>query len=1213
MKPVEELQRQVVELRQQLEIEAALERVRARTMTMRQSEELRDVIGLIFSQLEALGIPLDLCLINIFRDDTKDFHLWTAASTQVHVKEVRVPYIDHPLFENLQEARKTGHTFLTDTFDKEQTRQWYDYLLNHTEYGRLIPAERQTDLKNKKGMLRAAAMTPHAALFVITYTGRIYTDREIEIIQRFAQVFEQTYTRFLDLKKAEAQAREAQIEAALEKVRARSMAMRHSEEIGEVASLLFQQFRNLDLPHLRRCQIGIYNQANNQWQAWFTSGKGENLGVYCLPADGHPVVKKLVQSINSTGYVMMELEGEELKNWIQYLVEHGWVHPEGESIPQRRLGHTFPFSYGVLQATTFDVLDESSIEIGKRFASVFDQTYTRFLDLQKAEQQAREAQIEAALERVRARAMAMHSSAELSEASTILFEQLQLLGIPSRRCGFAIMDEANEEITIYSTARNASGEGQLFSGLLYFDQHPIYHKFIKGWKQRALVIKEELHGDDLKAYYKALSTTIDIPQEVYTTLSESSSEYYNMYFFEEGLVYTFTAQPLDAAADRILSRFAQVFDLTYRRFLDLQQAEERAREAKVEAALERVRAKAMAMHNSRDLNATISLLVNELKGLNIHPIRCGFGKVTKDTRTVELYITSVSAEEHKMELIGTIRMEGHPVLEKIHQAWLEQVEYLPVLQGELIKSYYEATKPYLNLPPPPEDAVQYGFFTWHEQVGLYAWSEKPYTEDALNVYRKFLSVMGLTFKRYEELKNAEIRARKAKREAALDRVRAGIASMRTAEDLQKITPLIWEELITLEVPFFRCGLLIVDEATEKVQLFLTTPTGDSLAALSLPFDQTELVAEAIRHWRRRQVFRQHWDQHQFMEWTQSMVDQGYLNNPRSYQGAAQPPEKLALHFVPFTQGMLYIGSEGALTDEQLELAGALANAFSVAYSRYEDFKKLEAANAELTKTLADLKATQAQLIQSEKMASLGELTAGIAHEIQNPLNFVNNFSEVSGELLEELREALEKGDGGEARENLTDLLEIQQKIRHHGQRASAIVKGMLDHSRSGGGEKLPTNINQLADEYLRLAYHGIRAKDRSFQATYHTVLAENLPQLNVVPQDIGRVLLNLIHNAFYAANEKKQQISNSSFIPRVELRTFQSNGCVVISVSDNGNGIPAAIVDKIFQPFFTTKPSGKGTGLGLSLSYDIVKAYGGVLQVETEEGKGTTFKVELPV
>jgi len=266
---------------------------------------------------------------------------------------------------------------------------------------------------------------------------------------------------------------------------------------------------------------------------------------------------------------------------------------------------------------------------------------------------------------------------------------------------------------------------------------------------------------------------------------------------------------------------------------------------------------------------------------------------------------------------------------------------------------------------------------------------------------------------------------------------------------------------------------------------------------------------------------------------------------------------------------------------------------------------------ELEETLKELRTTQAQLIQSEKMASLGELTAGIAHEIQNPLNFVNNFSEVSMELVQEMAEELNKGDKDEALAIAADIKQNLEKIMHHGKRADGIVKGMLQHSRASSNVKEPTDINKLADEYLRLAYHGLRAKDKSFNAELATHFGENLPEISIVPQDIGRVLLNLFNNSFYAVQKKQ---ADAGFKPMVELSTSLKGKNIEIVVKDNGTGIPDDIKEKIMQPFFTTKPTGQGTGLGLSLSYDIVvKAHNGKIDVKSKDGEGSEFKISIPV
>ncbi len=494
---------------------------------------------------------------------------------------------------------------------------------------------------------------------------------------------------------------------------------------------------------------------------------------------------------------------------------------------------------------------------------------------------------------------------------------------------------------------------------------------------------------------------------------------------------------------------------------------------------------------------------------------------------------------------------------------------------------------------------------------------------------------------YKELEvlqqQAEAQAREAEQQASLDRVRAEIASMRTADDLQRITPLIWRELTTLGVPFFRCGVFIIDEATAQVHVYLSTPSGEAVAALQLKFDSAPVIAAAVQHWRQQQVYREEWDREQFIAWTQSILKQGLIDSPEKYQAGGEAPEKLVLHFMPFTQGMLYIGSNAALSDDEIELSQSIAKAFGMAYARYEDFQRLEAAKAQVEAALENLKKTQQQLVTQQKLASLGQLTAGIAHEIKNPLNFVNNFAQLSIDLAGELHQEL-FNDGvsldSEKRAAIESLLaDIQQnaeKINHHGKRADGIVRSMMQHARGSSGQREPADINHLLDEAVNLTYHGMRANDASFNVTIEKDYDESIGNLEVVPQDLSRVFLNIINNACYAAHQKARTAGkekgeergkkappfahlSSPFAPTLSVSTKNLGDKVEIRIRDNGNGIPVDIREKIFTPFFTTKPTGQGTGLGLSISYDIiVQQHRGEIKVETEEGKFTEFVVWLP-
>ncbi|HSK14398.1 MAG TPA: ATP-binding protein [Phnomibacter sp.] len=321
---------------------------------------------------------------------------------------------------------------------------------------------------------------------------------------------------------------------------------------------------------------------------------------------------------------------------------------------------------------------------------------------------------------------------------------------------------------------------------------------------------------------------------------------------------------------------------------------------------------------------------------------------------------------------------------------------------------------------------------------------------------------------------------------------------------------------------------------------------------------------------------------------------------------------------------LVLSQQAALQEETLKtkaqqyrtrliaLGAALSLLFVVAYLLYRNAKNNARARQQIAEAYETLKATQAQLIQAEKLASLGQLTAGIAHELKNPLNFVNNFSELNQELIDEMQEAIDSGDTETARALANDIRENQQKIFSHGKRADEIIKGMLAHSRSSTGKLEKVDLNALVEEFARHAHHGMRASSPGFAAKYRIQADPNIPEMELMPQDIGRVLLNLLTNAFFAVQQKANSSPEAGYAPLVTITTRSSGKTALIEIADNGIGIPGDIREKIFQPFFTTKPTGQGTGLGLSLSYDIVKAHGGELKVESEENKGSTFIVEIP-
>jgi signal transduction histidine kinase len=877
----------------------------------------------------------------------------------------------------------------------------------------------------------------------------------------------------------------------------------------------------------------------------------------------------------------------------------------------------------------------------------------------------REAQIEASLERVRAKAMAMHSSKDIETATAVMFNELTRLGINMERCGISIMNET-PIFEVWSTLLSPKNKEvvKVISGHLDSRTHPMNHQFHQNWQEKKDYSYYKLDGDEVRKYYDILEKQPGYHFPKIARYPDHQIAY--CFFFNEGAIFVYTKVELTAETKNIFKRFAKVFEQTYTRFLDLQKTEAQARKAEIEASLERVRAKAMAMHSSKDIESATVVVFNELSRLGIDMERCGIG-ILNETPIAEIWSTPLSPENKEVVnvITGQLNLRIHPLLQTLHQGWSEKKDFSTYkLVGDEVRKYYNKLEkqPGYNFPKiasyPNQQVVHNYYF---KEGGIFVFTKNELSAETKNIFQRFAKVFEQTYTRFLDIQKAEAQAIEATKQASLDRVRGEIASMRSAEDLEIITPLVWNELTTLGIPFIRCGVFIVHEEEEEAEVYLSKPDGTSLAVMNLSFGSSDLVTQTVDAWRNGSVYTQHWTQEEFLDWGRSMVEQGQVRDLESYRGAEAPPESLNLHFIPFKQGMLYVGSTNQLSDEEIDLAASLAETFSIAYARYEDFVKLEKAKAGIEEALAELKATQSQLIQQEKLASLGQLTAGIAHEIKNPLNFVTNFSEVSLEMIEEAREEVRRGteDRGpgsekskvksekqqspfewgserseqgddaisEKDENPSLLLEILddiemnlRKIHDHGSRADGIVKSMLQHSRGGSGKMEPTPLNPLIKEYVNLAFHGMRAGKGPIDVDIDLQLDEQVGDVPLVAEDFSRVILNLCNNAFDAMREKDLSPNPSpegegrrgegKYSPKLTVQTEKKDGAVTIEIEDNGPGIPDDIKDKILQPFFTTKKGTQGTGLGLSITNDIVKAHGGEMQIVSQPGS-TVFSIRL--
>lgn len=1067
----------------------------------------------------------------------------------------------------------------------------------------------------------------------------------------------------------EAKSRELEIEAALERVRARSMAMQSSDELGETAHLLYQEMIKLGVEP-ERFVIGIDSEDGKTYDLWGTEQGGSQLNSQFKGSIDEPtcISKWHAARIANKKSFVTELSGKELTSWILYLKNEIQIPIDDKLVKQKRVHSLGIFSRGFLIITTPDQLPSDQLDLLERFAAVFDQTYTRFLDLEKAERQAREAQIEAALERIRATGMAMHHTSELQEVINTVAKQTHLLEMDiSGGVFICINDDIDTELSVW-------GSGGAFDYMQktivpYLD-HPIYTTMFQAIKERKGFITEEFSREEKILFFKHLfnhppynsapSERLDelLSREGGYTRSVAIMPHTSVFMLNHfGKVFS------DADND-ILQRVGRVFEQSYVRFRDLQKAEAQVREAQIEAALERVRARAMAMRQAEELSEVLSVLFTQFDILDIRPVFAHLTLFDEENETFEFRMTGTSGQRIIAEQI--IDLSASPEWVESFETWKNNesnvvncIDY----QREDLPAIWEIFSDIFNSLPAeskisPEDFPD-GLYTTqgHCKFGYLGFNHtRRATEEEKDVVRRFANEFGRVYQRFLDLQLAEKQTHQSKIEAALERVRARALAMQEPEELKEVASVLRQEMGQLGVEELEtCSIYINDEKSNKGECwYALKDIRESASTLvsdyfELDFDDTWVGREMLKlHRGKENQISILMSGENRLEWIRYC--EKYSPVIQGYYGEVIPDR--TYHLYKFSHGAIGAAAAGEISEESWDLLHRTASVFSLAYSRFKDLTQaridlqhLKEEKHRAEEALQELKSTQTQLIHAEKMASLGELTAGIAHEIQNPLNFVNNFSEVSQELLDEMKEELTDGNYEEVDLIAQSVIQNLGKITEHGKRADGIVKGMLQHSRSSQNVKEKTDVNVLADEYLRLAYHGLRAKDKSFNANFKTDLDPDLPKINIIPQEVGRVILNLINNAFYACTERSRSAkalhsgrakthhgqsripgqsnsadsehpstTNDEYRPLVTVRTMSDQGAIRIEVTDNGSGIPADAVGKIFQPFFTTKPTGLGTGLGLSLSYDIItKGHEGELRVTTSEGEGTTFVIVLPI
>ncbi len=1203
----------------ELKIEAALERVRATAMAMKQPADMLNICKTISQQLVKLRVKeirnVQTAIIYEQKGTYTNYEFYTKHNKLL---TTGVSYTDHPMSKAFVKQMLSGpNSFFKKRLKGKKVQDWYAFQKTTNQFADKY-LETATSLNYYWYSLGPVA------LGISTYYP--LSEEEENLCIRFRNVFELSYKRYLDIEKAEAQAREAQIEVALERVRARTMAMQHSDELSEAVEVLFKQFELLG-ENPEQLSIGIVNEPEEVLELWASLTKQRSLPMIKVSMHAHDVMREYFRAWKERRKILtLDLTGNKLKEYQRVrktLDTRGVVQSEREN---RRVINTAFFSKGGISLATPDPRPDETIQLLERFASVFDQTYTRFLDLQKAEMQAREANIEASLERVRSKAMAMHESRDLSEAATTVFTELKKLGITPIRSGVGIISKETRRLQAYSATSSSSGDSLSLLGSLTMIGHPEFERQYEYWLRKENYFVA-LNGEELKSYYGVVSAALNVPikaNEKYDRI-----EYGHWLMFSEGFLFAWSDKKYSDEELTILERFKNIVELTFRRFFDLQKAEAQAREAQIEAALERVRSRAMAMQQSDDLASAVAIIFEELDKLNLGMLRCGIGILHKETRTGDVWTTSLSDQGKTLQVAGDESMDIHPLLQGAFDGWLKQEDFSYVLEGKDLNNYYRAlTKVNFHLPEAQSLAEQKGLRQYYycavwQSGGLFAFRETPFPDEAKTVMKRFADVFTLTYTRFLDLQKAEANAREAKIETGVERVRSRTLAMQSSNELAETAAVVVQQLVNLGIPPSRLYIAIIHDDTRSIEFWITDEDGGKVSQ--------QFIADISRN----ETLKNMYDGWKAQEKSIIIDMEGvevenylhYLNNELhvSFKGGLSQKRRVQ-SIAYFGKGFMGIGSPEPQSEETISLLERFASAFNLTYTRFNDLKiaeahaiqaerdliELKAAKQRAEDALTELKATQEQLVQQEKLASLGQLTAGIAHEIKNPLNFVNNFSDVSIELLDEAREEIKALNDGNQEKNLLaiidDVSQNLKKIHEHGTRADGIVKSMLHHSRGSNGKMEPTDLSALIKEYVNLAFHGMRAGKNPINVDIQLTLDESVGSIPLITEDFSRVILNLSQNAFDAMREK---LGTVKFSPVLMVRTKRIDKKVQIEVEDNGPGIPDEIKDKVLQPFFTTKKGTQGTGLGLSITNDIVKAHRGELRVDSIGNNGAIFRITL--
>ena len=807
------------------QIETALEKIRSRSLAMHHSEELGEVVSVLFDRMAQLGVVFDGININIIKPDEKGFDSWLAAPGQAHAMCLHVPFFDDPVTSDLFNALESGTVFFSKIYSREEKDAYFHKVFKLTDF-RQLPDERKKMILNAEQWCLSIAIAKNTAISLHSYTGHFFSENDSEILKRFSKVFEQSYVRFLDLQKAEAQAREAQIELGLERVRARAMAMQTSEELNALIGIVFTELTKLDLV-LTRCVIIIYDAETKGAQWWMANSEAPSAPMnffvkYANLSFFNVYLKGWKERDLKWQYI---LEGEnkivtdnflfnetELKTLPDFVIE-------GMKAPHKVYLNASFNNFGNLTLATLEPLSEKHFEILLRFAKVFDLTYTRFNDLQKAEAQARESQIQLALERVRAKTMAMHSSDDVTSATETMFDELKKLGINNIRGGIA---NIHPEKTMDVFGITNMIDGKTMKGFTLFDvnEHPIWQRLFESWNNKDEVFIDYLAGQEKEDYINVINSHQNyLPQSIV----EFPDTYFQSYRFDQGNIWTYSLQPHSESDREIMKRFASGFALTFRRYQDLKQAEAQAHEALIEAALERVRARTMAMFKSDELAETAVVVFQQLISLGIEPHRLYIGIINDESGDLEIWMTDEEGKQVSKRYV--VNIHKNISIKKMYEGWKEQRQTLSVdmSENELHEwiTYWnkEFGVPFMQGAGQQRRVQNLAYFS-KGFIATTTFENAP--KETVSLLNRFAAVFNLTYTRFNDLQLAEAQAREATIEAALEKVRGKAMAMHNSNDLSVTASLVFTELRKLGINPIRCGVGLFNKESRKSQLYSAT-------------------------------------------------------------------------------------------------------------------------------------------------------------------------------------------------------------------------------------------------------------------------------------------------------------------------------------------------------------------------------------------------------